>query len=88
MKRKGDDLAISAGNLVTENQIANLKKQFDLLEGLGKDELKKKYLESLKEEKEAQIELIDIARRAKEKLEYSFKKMITGQYFFSITVTV
>ncbi|RLD63251.1 MAG: hypothetical protein DRI95_11960 [Bacteroidetes bacterium] len=93
IRKKGIYFIISAGNYVEENHIEGLKSQLRLLNSLSKDELKNRYLRALKEvgdnkEGGARIELIEIARRSKESIQYSFKETKPGKLFFTISVTV
>ena len=93
IRKKNLDFIISAGNYVTENHIAGLKSQIHLLNSLSKEELKNRYLKALKEDGDnreggARIELIEIARRSKEPIQYSFKEVKPGMLFFTISVMV
>jgi len=92
MKKK-DDFIISAGNFVEEFHIELLKTQIELLNSLSKAELKKRYYTALRGEKNnkeggALIELIEIARRTKKPIQYSFEEPKTGKFFFTISATV
>ncbi len=56
--------------------------------GNSKKDLKKLYLKTLNDEsKEIRIELLEIARRSKEPLKFSFIES-EGQCFFAISVLV
>jgi len=91
ISRKGNNFVVSAGNFVEEFHINPLETQIQLLNNLTKEELKKKYLKALKKNNkdgEARIELIEIARRSKEAIQYNFKAQKPGKFFFTISVTV
>jgi len=89
IKKGNDDFIISAGNYIEKKHMAQLNRQLQILNSLNKKELKKKYLETLNEDtKEFRIELIEIARRSKEPLKFSFTEPNEGQCFFSISVLV
>jgi len=92
--RKGDsNFTISAGNYIEKFHIKKLEKQIQLLNKLNNNELKINYLKALGEDKlqdkgGARIELIEIARRAKGTIQFSFKEPKPDRYFFTISVTV
>ncbi|RLD76310.1 MAG: hypothetical protein DRJ10_13770, partial [Bacteroidetes bacterium] len=93
IRKDGNDFIISAGNFVEENHIDLLKSQIQLLNSLDKKELKKRYFKALRGEENnkeggALIELIEIARRTKKPIQYSFEEPKPNMFFFTISVTV
>ncbi|MEN8120053.1 MAG: SiaB family protein kinase [Bacteroidota bacterium] len=93
IRRKGEHFVISAGNFIDQQHIVSLESQIKLLNSLNKEEQKKRYLQALKEENSveevgARIELINIARRSKEPIQYQFKQTTHKQFFFTISVIV
>jgi len=67
--------------------------QIKLLNSLPKEEVKNRYLAALtgkgKDKKGgALIELIEIARRSKDSITYSFIEPKPGVFFFTISVTI
>jgi hypothetical protein len=84
---------VSSGNVVLKVDAAALAARLEEVNGLDKDGLKRLYKERLRrergpEELGAGLGLIDIARRAKGKLEYSFRELDASHDFFSLAVTV
>lgn len=93
IRRKGEHFVISAGNFIEKKHIKPLKSQITLLNSLTKNEQKERFLKALREENSvkevgARIELINIARRSKESIQYQFNETKHKQMFFSISVTV
>jgi hypothetical protein len=84
---------VSSGNAIRKDDVAALAARLDEINGLDKDGLKRMYKEKLRCERQpgelgAGVGLIDIARRARGKLEYSFRELDEGHDFFSLAVTV
>lgn len=84
---------VSSGNLILKEDVAELSARLEEINGLDKDGLKRLYKERLRrergpEDRGAGLGLIDIARRAKGKLEYSFREIDADHDFFSLAVTV
>jgi len=93
IRKKGEHFIIGAGNFVEEFHIEALKLQIKLLNSLPKEEVKNRYLAALtgkgKDKKGgALIELIEIARRSKDSITYSFIEPKPGVFFFTISVTI
>lgn len=94
IRRKASHFVISAGNYVDAGHIKSLTTQIDLLNSLDKNQQKEKYISALKiadssvEDVGARIELINIARRSKEPIQYQFKKTNKKFAFFTISATV
>ncbi len=84
---------VSSGNVVLKSDAADLAARLDEINALDKDGLKRFYKEKLRAERApdafgAGIGLIDMARRAKGKIEYSFVSLDAGHDFFSLSVKV
>jgi hypothetical protein len=84
---------VSSGNVVLREDSSALAKRLDEINGLDKDGLKRLYKERLRAERApdaagAGVGLIDMARRAKGKLDYSFVPLDEGHDFFSLNVAV
>jgi len=94
IRRKDNHFVISAGNYVDPEHIKSLTTQIDLLNSLDKKQQKEKFLNALKimessvDEVGARIELINIARRSKEPIQYQFKETNQKLIFFTISATV
>ncbi len=93
IRKEADDFIISAGNFVEEYHIDLLKSQIELLNSLDKKELKTRYFKALRGEEDnkdggALIELIEVARRTKKPIQYSFEEPKSGMFFFTISATV
>lgn len=93
IRQKGKNFVISAGNFIDKKHIESLESQIKLLNSLDKNEQKERFLKALKEENSVKevgacIELINIARRSKEPIQYQFKQTNHKQIFFTISVTV
>lgn len=85
---------IECGNKIAADQVNLIRDRIDYLNTLDKSELRKFYKEKLKSEdnnpqsKGAGIGLIEIARRASSKMEYSFEPAEDGTYFFTLHVNM
>jgi hypothetical protein len=84
---------VSSGNVILKGDTAALAARLEEINGLDKDGLKRLYKERLRRERGpddlgAGVGLIDIARRARGGLEYSFKALDAERDFFSLAVLV
>ncbi|MDR1735526.1 MAG: SiaB family protein kinase [Oscillospiraceae bacterium] len=85
---------IQSGNVIKNDRVEFIKEQIDYLNTLDKPELRQYYKARMKSEntnpesKGAGIGLIEIARRATSKVEYSFAPYDEGLTFFSLFVIV
>lgn len=85
---------VQSGNVVKNEDVEALKNRIDYLNTLDKAGLRKFYKEQIKskhtypEYKGAGLGLIEIARRASAKIEYSFTPLEDGLAFFSMHVTI
>jgi hypothetical protein len=84
---------VSSGNAIALEDVADLRSRLDTISSLDKDGLRKLYKERLRAPHDpaafgAGLGLIDIARRASAKLEYSFLPMDDDFAFFCLAVSV
>jgi hypothetical protein len=84
---------VSSGNTILKEDSVALAARIEEINSLDKDGLKKMYRERLRCARDpgvtgAGIGLIDIARRAQGKLEYSLRQIDSQYDFFSLAVTV
>lgn len=85
---------IQCGNKIKNSQMRLIKERIDYLNTLDKPGLRKFYKERLKAENEnpeskgAGIGLIEIARRANSKMEYSFEALDENNCFFTLCVNI
>ncbi len=91
--RKDGKYAISSGNLIEKGDTPTLLARLERINGLDKAALKRLYKEQLRRELQpcssgAGVGLIDIARRASEKLAYHFQDLDGSYDFFSLTVII
>lgn len=84
---------IRSGNTIAVDDVPELTERLRVINGLDREGLKRLYKERLRAPRDAAasgagIGLIDIARRAADKLEYAFDPLEEGYAFFSLTVSV
>lgn len=84
---------ICSGNLVEQKDLEPLTAKIDQLITMNKAELKQLYKETIRKEIQndaggAGVGLIDIARKAKEPLEYSITKLDDNLSFFTLKAVV
>ncbi len=85
---------VQSGNVIRESMVEFIRSRIDHLNSLDKVELRKFYKEQMKSEnlnpesRGAGLGMIEIARRASSKIEYSFVPYSAGQTFFSMYVTI
>jgi hypothetical protein len=84
---------VSSGNEILKEDVPSLVERLDEINRQDRDGLKKMYKEQLHRERDpeasgAGVGLIDIARRARGRLEYSFRELDGRHDFFSLIVTV
>lgn len=91
---KNKQYFLQSGNMIEAEQVPAMKERLDFLNTLDKTELRKFYKEQIKlentnsESKGAGLGLIEIARRANSKIEYSFEPMDNGKSFFTMFITI
>jgi len=90
---KGDHYYIQTGNVMANHTVDLLKEKIDYINTLDRKELRKYYKEKRlendnPESKGAGLGIIEIARRASGKLEYTFVPYEEGYTFFTLFVTI
>lgn len=80
---------VGCGNIVRSDDVPDLRERLEILQKLNKDELRAYYREKLKEEvnswdKNANLGLIEIARRSSTPIEFDFLDIDEEKAFFCI----
>ncbi|MGQ9896592.1 MAG: SiaB family protein kinase [Acidobacteriota bacterium] len=94
VSESADDYSVSAGNVVTAEQMAYLQEQCERIHNSDANQLKQYYDERLKAEharagsKGAGLGLIDIARKADFPLDYTMRPIADGRAFFVLTARI
>lgn len=91
--KKNGYYTISSGNSVKKEDVQKLTDYLERLNSLDKKELRKLYKEQLRkpanpEARSAGLGLIEIARKASEKMQYQFQNQNAAYDFFNLFVTV
>jgi hypothetical protein len=91
--KKGEHYVITSGNLIEKGDTDELIGRLKVINDLSKDDLKKRYREQIRKKSippsaGAGLGLMEIARRASEKLTYAVKEIDEAYNFFSLTVVV
>lgn len=85
---------MQSGNLIETENADDLKNRIDYLNAMDKQSLRSYYMERIKQDnpnprsKGAGIGLIEIAKRASERIEYDFIPYDEKMTFFSVKVTI
>jgi hypothetical protein len=93
ISKAGGTYVVSSGNAIRKDDVPDLVTRLEEINSLDKDGLKRLYRERIRMERTpestgAGVGLIDIARRARGKLDYSFRELDAGHDFFSLMVNV
>jgi len=93
IKYVGEKFVIKTGNYILNESIDDLKKRLLMVNALDTDELRDLYQKKLKNDPRtkkgtAGLGLIDIARKAKSKLEYEFLDIEDSSSFFCLNVVI
>ncbi|MFP4461145.1 MAG: SiaB family protein kinase [Thermotogota bacterium] len=91
--KKNGYYTISSGNSVKKDDVKQLTVYLNKLNGLDKKELRQLYKEQMRkpanpESRSAGLGLIDIARKASDKIRYQFQNRDENYDFFNMFVTV
>jgi len=92
--KEGDDFYLQTGNIINNGCIELIKSRIDHLNTLDKNGIRKYYKEKMKgtndnpKSKGAGLGFIEIARRIKSKMEYSFTPYNENQSLFTIFVMI
>lgn len=85
---------LQSGNVMKDDGVSTIRDRIDYLNTLDKAQMRKFYKEQIKQEnknpesKGAGLGLIEIARRASSKIEYSFTPLGDGLTFFAMYVEI
>lgn len=84
---------IKTGNFMVTNKVDRLKEKIDYINSLSSNQLKRFYQKSLKDGQisdkgTAGLGLIDIARKSKNKLQYSFIQIDNNHSYFCLNVKI
>jgi len=84
---------ISAGNVIETSDVSALRERLEEANALDKDGLKRRYKEELRKDRApgavgAGVGILDMARRASGRLEYTFNPIDDVFSFFTLAVTV
>lgn len=93
VKRHGEGFIIRTGNLISNDKVEDLRDRLNLVNTLTPDELRVMYRKQLRESEltekgTAGLGLIDIARKSKNKLDYSFIAIDESYSFFCLSVLI
>ncbi|MTI31104.1 SiaB family protein kinase [Xanthovirga aplysinae] len=93
IKRTEKGYLIIAGNLVDRSSVDAIRSRIDTVNRMNREEIKKAYREQLgsgylSKRGGAGLGMIDIVRKAGQKIEYSFKESTNDFSFFSFKVNV
>lgn len=91
--KRNDHYEVNAGNMIAQDDIAELRARLQELQALDKAELKSLYKEQLRKERApesvgAGLGLIDMARRASSPLQFEFSPVNDRYSFFSLKVVI
>lgn len=91
--KQGESYLMTAGNAIRKDDVAELQARIDRINTLSEEELKRVIRRQLRLETPpgalgAGIGLMEIARRASARLDYSFDDVDREYAFFTLTVTV
>lgn len=92
-RAEGQSYNIITGNFILNTKTGDLKSKLDKINMMNSEELHAYYLDKLNtselsDKGGAGLGIIDIARKAGSKLDYSFTKVSEKYSFFSLSVTV
>jgi hypothetical protein len=93
VRRRGEGFTIRTGNLVSKEDIPNLKRRLAMVNALDTEELRELYRLKLKNDERtvkgtAGLGLIDIARKSKNKLGYEISNVNDEFAFFCLNVEI
>ena len=91
--RNEDDYNIVTGNFIYPKNVEDVTSKIDYINSLNRDELKAYYKEvlnngELSEKGGGGLGLIDIAKKSRNKLQYSFREIDEDYSFFTLTVKI
>ncbi|MBW8051455.1 MAG: hypothetical protein FVQ77_14170 [Cytophagales bacterium] len=87
-----NEFITATGNFILNHYVASLKKLLDNINDMGKEGVKKRFKEVLKESKSSDhgggLGFLDIARKSERKFEYHFHPVDKKYSFFSFQVKI
>ena len=91
--KKEDEFIIYSGNVISNERIAGLQNKLTAINSMDSEELKRLFSSiisgsDLSESGGAGLDLIDIAKKSGNKLEYNFEKMNDTHSFFSLKTSI
>lgn len=91
--RKDDHYSIITGNFILNENVSVLKDKLDKINAMDREELKAFYKETLNNGQMSDkggggLGMIDIARKSRQKLDYSFQDLDDKNSFFSLNVKI
>ena len=91
--RNDDSYNIVTGNFIFPKNVDEITKKINYINSLNRDELKAYYKEVLNNGKLSEkggggLGLIDIAKKSRNKLQYSFREIDDDYSFFTLTVKI
>ena len=91
--RQEDKYIVSTGNLISNNEINELKNELEQINRLNRDELKASFEEIINKEpisnaKGAGLGLIIIALKSKNKIKYNISSIDKNYSFFEMTIII
>lgn len=93
ISKNNNSYIITSGNIVLSDDIASLTASVDSINDLDQTDLKKRYKEQLRKQKDEQamgagLGLLEIAKRSSTKLTYQITPMDSPYIFFSLSASV
>lgn len=93
VKQTPNGFIVRTGNMVSEEEVINLKRRIAMVNALNTDELRELYRKRLKNDPlsskgTAGLGFIDIARKSKQKLDYDLIEVDEKSSFFCLNVTI
>ncbi len=93
VKKMGTQYGIVTSSTIPSNRVSALKKLMDRINVMKVDELKRYYQELLAQEREVEqgvssLGIIDLARKSRNQLSYSFKYINPDYSFFSLEARI
>ncbi|HKL75637.1 MAG TPA: SiaB family protein kinase [Halanaerobiales bacterium] len=90
---RNDKYFVSSGNLVKKEDVKSLKNKLKKIKSYDKKELAKVYRKKLRdddidEENGAGLGLIEMARKASEKIKFEFEEVDENYEFFTLTIKI
>lgn len=90
---KDDKYFVSSGNLVKDEDVADLRDRLEKIQSYDRKELAQTYRKILRSKKDnegpgAGLGLIEMGRKASEEIKYNFEEVEDGYNFFTLTIRI